>query len=400
MNTQSTPPAKRPNGNGRRPRRWLPYLGAAVLIALIVAGFWPRPAPVEIAPVAVGKLRASVNEEGKTRIRQRYTLSAPVAGQLRRIPFKAGEEITSTNAVVAFIDPIRPALLDARARSLAEARRDNAAAQLERARAQHKFAASELRRNEKLFEDKTVSTQEFEQVQWRETSAARELTAAEAALREAEAELVEFTTPAATNRPPVELRAPACGRVLKVIEESSRTVTAGTPLLEIGDPADLEVIIEVLSRDGAAIQPGTSVELDQWGGAEPLKAAVRYVEPAAFTKVSALGVEEQRVYVVADLLTPASQRGNLGDNFRVEARIITWENERALKAPAGALFRRGDQWNAYVVSGGRAQLRPVKVGRSSGVETEVLDGLKEGEQVILYPGDRVKEGLRVSVIKL
>lgn len=400
MNTPATPLAKRPNGNGRRPRRWLTYLGAAVLLALIVAGFWPRPAPVEIAPATLGKLRASVNEEGKTRIRQRYTLSAPVAGQLRRIPFKAGAEIDSTNVIVAIIDPIRPALLDARSRSLAEARRDNAAAQLERARAQQKFAASELRRNEKLFEDKTVSAQEFEQVQWRETSAARELAAAEAALREAEAELVEFTAPTPASRQPVELHAPVCGRVLKVFEESSRTVTAGTPLVEIGDPTDLEVIIEVLSRDGAAIKPGTAVELDQWGGAEPLKATVRYVEPAAFTKVSALGVEEQRVYVVADLITPANQRGNLGDNFRVEARIITWENERALKAPAGALFRRGDQWHTYVVSGGRAQLRPVKVGRSSGVETEVLEGLKEGEQVILYPGDRVKEGLRVSVIKL
>lgn len=395
-----TPPAKRPNGNGRRPRRWLPYVGALILFGLIIAGFWPKPAPVEIAAVTVGRLRASVNEEGKTRIKQRYTVSAPVAGQLRRIPFKAGAEITSTNSIVAVIDPIRPALLDARARTLAEARRDNAVAQLERARAQHKFAASELRRNETLYADKTVSTQELEQVQWRETSALRELAAAEAALREAEAELVEFTNPENTNRPPVELRSPVCGRVLKVIEESSRTVTAGTPLVEIGDPNDLEVIIEVLSRDGAAIRPGTPVELEQWGGAEPLKASVRYVEPAAFTKVSALGVEEQRVYVVADLLTPASRRGNLGDNFRVEARIITWENEKALKAPAGALFRRGDNWSAFVVNNGRAELRQIKVGRSSGLETEVLEGLKEGDQVILYPGDRVKEGLRVAVMSL
>src|SRR5262245_50008244 len=304
----STTPAKRTNGNGRRPRRWLPYLGGAVILAFLVAGFWPRAVPVETARVTVGKLRTSVNEEGKTRIRQRYVVSAPVSGQLRRIPFKAGEEISSTGMVVAVIDPIRPALLDARTRSLAEARRDNAAARLERAKAQQQFAASELRRNERLYAEKTVSTQELEQVQWRETSASRELTAAEAALRETEAELVEFTNPAGTNRPPVELRAPVCGRVLKVIEESTRTLVAGTPLVEIGDPTDLEVIIETLSRDGAVIQKDTPVELEQWGGAEPLKAVVRYVEPAAFTKVSALGVEEQRVYVVADLLTPASQR--------------------------------------------------------------------------------------------
>jgi HlyD family secretion protein len=391
--------SKRTNGNGRRPRRILPYLGGAVLVALIVAGFWPRPAPVETARVTIGKLRSSVNEEGKTRIRQRYTISAPVNGQLRRIPFKAGAEI-STDTVVAVIDSTSPALLDARTRSLAEARRDSAAARLERARAQHKFAASELRRSEQLYREKTVSTQELEQRQWEEISAARELTAAEAALREAEAELVEYSHPGGTNRPTVELRSPVAGRVLKVFEESSRAVLAGTPLLEVGDPTDLEVIIEVLSRDGAAIQPGTPVELEQWGGSEPLKAVVRYVEPAAFTKVSALGVEEQRVYVVADLLTPPGQRGNLGDNFRVEARIITWQNEQALKAPAGALFRRGDQWQAYVVADGRAQLRAVKVGRTSGVETEILEGLKEGDEVILYPGDRAREGLRVAVVKL
>jgi HlyD family secretion protein len=396
----STAPAKRTNGNGRRLRRGLPYLAAAVLVALIIAGFWPRPVPVETARVSVGRLRSSVNEEGKTRIRQRYIVSAPVAGQLRRIPFKAGAEIPSTDTVVAVIDPTSPILLDARARLLAEARRDSAAARLERARAEHKFAASELSRNEKLFEQKTVSVQEFEQVQWRETSTARDLIAAEAALREAEAELIEFTHPGGTNRPPAKLRSPVAGRVLKVMEESSRAVLAGTPLLEVGDPTDLEVIIETLSRDGAAIQPGTPVELEQWGGAEPLKAVVRYVEPAAFTKVSALGVEEQRVYVVADLLTPAGQRGNLGDNFRVEARIITWQNDQALKVPAGAIFRRGEQWNAFVVVDGHARLRPVKVGRSSGVEVEALEGLKEGDEVILYPGDRVKEGMRVAVVKL
>ncbi len=395
----STPP-KRTNGNNHRPRRWLPYLGVLLLLALIVAGLWPKPAPVETARVSVGKLRATVNEEGKTRIRQRYVVSAPVAGQLRRIPFKAGAEITSTQTVVAVIDPISPALLDARTRTLAEARRDTAAAQMERARAQHKFAASELRRNEKLYEEKTVSTQEMEQIQLREASAARELTAAEAALRQAEAELLEFTNPAEANRPPVELHSPVCGRVLKVFEESSRAVTVGTPLLEAGDPDDLEVIIEALSRDGATIKPGTPVELEQWGGPEPLQATVRFVEPAAFTKVSALGVEEQRVYVVADLLTPPAQRGSLGDNFRVEARIITWQKERALKAPNGAVFRRGDQWHAYVVANGRAELRPVKVGRSSNTETEILEGLKEGDEVILYPGDRIKEGLRVSVVRM
>jgi len=394
-----TPPPKRTNANGHR-RRWLPYLGVLLLVALIVAGLWPKSAPVETARVSVGKLRATVNEEGKTRIRQRYIVSAPVAGQVRRIPFKAGAEITANQTVVAVIDPISPALLDARTRTLAEAKRDTAAAQLERAKAQQKYAASELRRNEKLYQEKTVSTQEMEQIQWRETSAARELTAAEAALRQAEAELLEFSNSTAATRPPIELHSPVTGRVLKVFEESSRAVVVGTPLLEIGDPNDLEVIIEALSRDGAMIKPGTPVELEQWGGPEPLQATVRFVEPAAFTKVSALGVEEQRVYVVADLLTPAAQRGSLGDNFRVEARIITWQKEQALKVPNGAIFRRGDQWHTYVVVGERTELRSVKIGRASTTETEILEGLKDGDEVILYPGDRIKDGLRVRTVKM
>ncbi len=399
MNSSPNAPLKRKNGNGHRPRRWLPYVAALVLLGLFAFGLWPKPAPVEIARVTTGKLRGSVNEEGKTRIRQRYVVSVPVAGQLRRIPFKAGAEIISTQTIVAVIDPVRPALLDARSRTLAEARRDSAAAHVERARAQHRFATNELRRAERLFLDKTISEQEIEQVQWREISAARELNVAEATLREAEAELVEFTSPNASNPSPVELRAPIAGRVLKVFEESSRAVVVGTPLLEMGDPADLEVIIEALSRDGAVIKPGTPVELEQWGGEQPLQAVVRFVEPAAFTKISALGVEEQRVYVVADLLTPAGERGSLGDNFRVEARIITWQKASVLKVSSGAIFRVGNQWNAYVIRDGRAKLRPIQVGQSSGTETEVLDGLKDGDEVILYPGDRIKDGLRVSPVR-
>jgi HlyD family secretion protein len=384
----------------RHLRRWLLWLGAAVLVALIVFGLLPRPLPVETAHVGFGPLRSTINEEGRTRLRQRYIVSAPVTGQLRRIPFKAGAEIASTHTVVAVIDPITPALLDSRTHTQAEARRDTAAAQLERARAHQKFAESELRRNEKLFADKTVSPQELEQVQLRETAAARDVAAAEAALRQAEAELLDCPGASTTNRPPVELRAPVAGVVLKVFEESERTVAAGAPLLQIGDRADLEVIIETLSRDGAGVRAGTPVELEQWGGAEPLRGRVRYVEPAAFTKVSALGVEEQRVNVVADLLTPLTQRGSLGDNFRVEGRIITWQSDRVLKVPVGALFRRDGQWHAYVLVNGRAQLCPVKIGHASDTEFELLDGLKEGDQVVLYPGDRVHDGSRLRPIKL
>ena len=244
----------------------------------------------------------------------------------------------------------------------------------------------------------------MENAQWRETAAAKDLTVAESALRQAETELKEFPAGAGATanvvRAPVEVTSPASGRILHVFEESTRVVTAGMPLLDVGDPADLEAVIEVLSRDGAAIVPGAKVELEQWGSGEPLTGRVRLVEPAAFLKVSALGVEEQRVNVVVDLLTPFEQRRNLGDNFRVEARIIVWEATQALKVPAGGLFRRGQNWGAFVLTAGRAELRRVQVGRTSGSEMQVLDGLKAGEEVILYPGDRVHERERVKPIQI
>ncbi len=384
-------------------RRWVPYAGAVILVVLIVAGLWPKPIPVEIARASRGALRATVNEEGKTRIKQRYVVSAPVAGQLRRLPFKAGAEVKA-GETVAVIEPVSPVLLDARSRKTAEARRDSAAANLEKARSANMFAANELRRFEKLFAEKTISVEELETRQLRATSTANELAAAEGDLRQAEAELAEFAagTGAGANpgHQPREISAPAGGRVLRVFEENARSVGPGTPLLEIGDPADLEVVVEVLSRDGAMIVPGAPVEFDQWGGAEPLLGRVRLVEPAAFTKVSALGVEEQRVNVVADLVTPPQQRRNVGDNFRVDARIVVWEAQDVLKVPAGALFRQGEQWAAFVVIEGRARLRFVKAGRSSGTETQVLDGLKEGEEVILYPGSRVEDGQRVRAIRI
>jgi HlyD family secretion protein len=376
-----------------------------LLLGLLVAGFWPRPIPVETARARIGPLQAAVSEEGKTRIKQRYTISAPVAGQMQRIPFKAGAEVQARETVLAVIDPVSPTPLDARARASAEARRDTASANLDKARTDHRFSTSELHRYEKLFAEKTVSPQELDSAQWRESSAAKQEIAAESALRQAEVELAQFSSSSGnpgTNQVclSTEVKAPVSGRVLRVFEENARVVAAGTPLMEIGDPADLEVVVDVLSRDGAAIPPGTKVEFDQWGGSEPLIGRVRLVEPAAFTKVSALGVEEQRVNVVADLVTPPEQRRNVGDNFRVEARIIVWESEEALKVPAGALFRQGDQWAAYVVAEGRARLRTVKIGHSSGTETQVLEGLKEGEEVILYPGSRVKDGQRVRPMKV
>lgn len=404
-NPQAQPKATDPrrHASNRQTRRWLPGLGGLVLLGLVVAGLWPKPVPVETAVVARGLLRVTVNEEGKTRIRQRYVMAAPVTGQLRRIPFKAGAEVKAGETILAVIDPLPPALLDARSRATAEARRDATFADLQRMQTHHAFSVSELSRLERLYRERSISIQELEAAQMRENSAAKEEAAAQSALRQAEAELAEFALAIAggnTDCPASEIKAPCSGCVLRVFEENARVVSAGTPLLEAGDPTDLEVVIEVLSRDGAAIPAGARIEFDQWGGVEPLVGQVRLVEPAAFTKVSALGVEEQRVNVIADLLTPPEKRRNVGDNFRVEAQIIVWEDKNALKVPAGSLFRQGDQWATFVLSDGRAQLRVVKTGRSSATETQVLEGLQPGDRVILYPGSRVHEGQRVKPIRI
>lgn len=374
-------------------RRWLPWVLSAVLLGAAALGLRPPPAVVETGRASFGPLRATVSEEGKTRIRQRYVVAAPVPGQLRRIALKPGAAVAA-GELVAVIEPLAAAPLDPRSRALAEARRAAAAAALANTRTAHELARSELARIQRMFAARTVSPQDLEAAQLRETAAALEVTRTEGSLRAAEAELAgpEATDGAAA---PVAVAAPAGGRVLRVFQESAGPVAAGTPLLEVGDATDLEVVVELLSRDGAALAPGTPVEFTQWGGERPLQGRVRLVEPAAFTKVSALGVEEQRVNVVADLTTPLAERGALGDNFRVEARVIVWEEARVLQVPSSGLFRQGGAWAAFVVRGGRAVLVPVEAGRGSGPETQILGGLQEGDEVILYPGDRIQAGQRV-----
>jgi HlyD family secretion protein len=238
-------------------------------------------------------------------------------------------------------------------------------------------------------------------------TAAQDKRAAEFSLKVAEYELDQARallirgTPSADNPagavlPPLIVTSPVDGKILRVFQESARVVPAGFPLMEVGDPTDLELRIEVLSRDGVAIRPGARVILERWGGDEPLNARVRLVEPSAFTKISALGVEEQRVYVIADFTDPIEKRPTLGDSYRVEARIVTWEKPDALHAPAGALFQRNGAWQTFVIDGSHARLRTIKVGRTNGVETEILDGLAVGDRVIVYPGDKVFDGTRVT----
>lgn len=421
MNPHAPLPSGQPKtarGRARRGSRRWPWIASVALLALIVAGLWPKPVPVEVSEVTRGALVVTVSEEGMTRVRNRYVISAPVAGQLRRIDWKAGTEVKAGETPLATIEATGADFLDTRTLAQAEARvraaEANVAAaeaQRDRAGAAARTSAAEFERLRKLRDTGVISAQEFDAAEMRAVTAQQEERSATFALQVAKFELEQARALLTRGHPggeretetamePLTVFSPVDGRILRVYQESARVVPAGFALLEVGDPTDLEARIEVLSRDGVAIRPGARVMIEHWGGPQPLEARVRWVEPSAFTKISALGVEEQRVYVVADFVSPIEDRPTLGDNYRVEGRIVVWEADNVLRAPAGALFQRGGEWQTFVLKNGRARLRKLTVGRSNGLETEILDGLAAGERVIVYPGDGVRDGGRVREIEV
>ncbi len=358
-----------------------------------------------------GPLVVTIDEEGMTRVKNSYVVSAPVSGQLRRIDWKAGAVVDAGETILAVLENTGADFLDARTQSQAEARvraaeaaRDAAIAQRDRAAASAKLYAADFERARSLRTQNVLSPQELDSAQMRTEVAAQDVRAADFGLRVAEFELQQaqafLTRGRGGDAEPLVIRSPVSGRILRVFQESARVVPSGFALLEVGDPADLEIRIEVLSRDGVMITPGARVILEQWGGAEPLNARVRLVEPSAFTKISALGVEEQRVYVVADFAEPAERRENLGDSYRVEARIVVSESADSIRCLAGALFQVRGEWRTYVVEGGRARLRTVTIGRSNGVQTEITGGLDENARVIVYPGDKVADDTRVKPLDI
>jgi len=415
--TPPSPAPVRPAGRKNDARGWrrrLPWIGGALLVLLIVAGLWPKPLPVEVATVARGNVLVTVNEEGMTRVKNRYVVSSPVAGHLQRIAWKAGAVVEAGKTVIAVLETSGADFLDARGEAQAEARvrgaessRAMSGAQLERARAAYALAKNDLARLSTLAERAAISRQELDAATMREATAAQEVRAAEFGQQVAEFELAQAHALLLRGQPggnptqaPLVIVSPVSGRILRVYQESERVVPSGLPLAEVGDPTDLELRIEVLSRDGVAIRPGARMIVEQWGGDAPLEARVRLVEPAAFTKISALGVEEQRVYVVGDFVDPVAKRPTLGDSYRVEGRIVVWQGENVLHVPAGALFQRGTEWKAFTIEGGRTHLRSVRAGRTNGLETEVVDGLREGERVAVFPGDKVADGSRVREIRV
>ncbi len=369
---------------------------------------WPRPVAVETGAVERHDITLVVEDEGKSRIREVFTVSSPIAGRLLRVNLHAGDAVVENETVVASISPADPGLLDARMRRVAEAAVEAArasvdlsAAELRQAEAQLVFLKSELDRAIKLVRQGTISERAFEKAKLDVETAGAAVESARAMLmvrrrelERAEAALIETGSDAAECCETV--KAPVSGRVLRVLAESEQVVQAGTALLEIGDPADLEIMAEILSRDAVKIGLGAKAIIDGWGG-PPLTATVSRIDPSAVTKVSALGIEEQRVPVVLTLDGPPAQWAALGHGFRVVARIEIWKGEALVAIPISALFRQGAGWAAYVVTDGRAALRSLTIGARNSEWAEVKDGVTAGESVILHPSDQVADGVAVTV---
>lgn len=391
-----------------RPIGWL--LGIAALITLVLLGLRPEPVVVETALVSRGVMRTTVSAGGRTRIHDRFVIAAPVSGKLARLQLRRGDEVAA-GALITRIEsrPLEP--LDPRQRGMAEARLTAAeAAQrevdalVEKARIALNQSERDRQRGERLVESGDLARQEFERLCSAETAERQQLAATLARARMAAAE-TEAARAALLSLPgngreqdrepvaQVEVRSPISGRVLRLHEESERVVAAGTPLLEISNPATLELVIEVLSTDAVGLRPGARVIVDRWGGSTTLLATVRLIEPSAFTKVSALGIEEQRVNVIADL---TERPEGLGDGFQIEARLVVSETPDTLRVPLSAVFREEDGWAVLIVDGARARHRRVILGRSNEREAEVIEGLKEGMKVIIYPPSELTDGGQIE----
>lgn len=387
--------------------RWLKrgglVVGGLAIVGGIIYAWMPKPVAVDAATVQYRPLAVEVDEDGQTRVHDRFVVSAPITGNLQRIELDAGAAVTA-GSVLARIDPPSPVLLDDRSRSEAGARLAAAIAHQRRAdiavtRAQlaRDTAVREAARTRTLDQRGAIAGSERERYDDQEQLAIRDLAAAEtertsAAAEVAAARAVLGELPARPVRP-VDVVAPTSGRVLRVVRDSAGPVVSGAPLIELGDPRALEIVIDVLSSDAARITPGMPVAIEAWGGEAALRGEVRRVEPSAFTRISALGVEEQRVKVIAEVRDPPAA---LGDGFRVEARIFTWRGDRVAAVPASAVFRNKDRWAVYAVEDGRARLRPIEIGHRGRLEVEVTGGLAVGAAVILHPTDRIGDGIAIA----
>lgn len=393
----------------------LPWMLVVIaLTGLLIYGFWPQRVEVDVAQVTRGSLEVTVNDDGETRIREKYVVSTPVAGKLLRVQLHAGDFVEQGVTELARIEPSDPELLDARTQAETEARFRASEASLQQAestllRVQEalELADHEYERAKRSLPQKVISRSDFDAAEHRQHIAEADVRSAEFGVKVAGFELEHARAAASrfdaaeqeNSRAPFRLVSPINGKVLRVFQEDTGVVAPSTPLLELGDLHDLELKIDVLSVDAVRVEPGDKLYVDHWGGTDSLEAVVRIVEPSAFLKISALGVEEKRVNVIADFVDEWTKRKTLGDGFRIEARIVVQSTtDDALKVPAGTLFRDGQAWNAYRIINGVAELRNVEIGASNGFETEIVGGLAEGDVVVLHPTGKVHDGVSVTQI--
>jgi HlyD family secretion protein len=395
----------------RRNLLWIAAVGLPVA-GLVAWAMVPARIAVEVAAVQRGPFATTVDEQARTRIRDHYSLTAPLAGEVERVALREGDDVAA-GSVVAHLRPALPALLDSRTElelrrrvEAARAAMEAAEARVARAQVAQAQARLEAERSRKLAESHVVSAAKLETDELALAMAAQELASARADAHVATHDIDIAVAALARAREAGRggssaewpLTAPISGRVLRVQQKSGGTVSVGTPLLELGDPANLEVLIELLTTEAPQVAPGAPVRLSNWGGPAPLDGRVRRVEPLGFTKVSALGVEEQRVNVIVDLVSPREAWASLGEGYRLDAQIEVYREALALTVPSGALFRNADRWFVYTLtSSARARSTPVTVGRRNDRYAQILGGLREGERVIVYPGDAVRDGARVSV---
>lgn len=397
----------------KRLRPWAWPAGIGLLVAAGLAfSFWPRAVAVDIAEAVRGPMMTAISDDGITRVREVYVLSAPIAGKLLRVESHAGDFIKARKTVVATIEPTDPAFLDARAQrqlaftvSAARAARDLAEANVRGREAEQKLAARELARARELFSKGVVSKARVDAAEASLAALDAAVATARAALRQrsfeiqtAEAALISPGSTAAGERASccIQLRAPVDGQLLRVLQENESFVQPGQPIAEVGDPANLEIVIDLVSSEAVQVAEGDDAIITQWGGQGDLKGRVRRIEPFGQQKVSALGIEERRVNVLIDIVSPRTEWARLGHGFQVDAAIVRWRSENALQVPVGALFRQGKDWAVYRVEGNRARLTKVATGHFNDATAEITDGLQPGDRVVLHPGESVSDGVKVA----
>lgn len=397
--------------------KWIKWLLLIVVLAGVAAAVvfaaMPKPEPVDVATVRRGTLTVEVEGDGRTRVQDRYVVAAPLYGNLARVELAAGDDV-EPEAVLARVTPLAPPLLDTRSKTELEARvraadaaRKQAKSAIGRAKSAAEFAKRELERAEQLAGTGALSEQELDAARENARSAANahESTIFGERVARYQAEVARAARGRADRSASpdgggegeaMEIRSPTAGRVLRVLRESEGVVNPGTPILELGDPSALEIVVDVLTEDAVEIAVGDEVRIERWGGDEPLQGQVRRVEPSAFTKISALGVEEQRVNVLIDLADPPESVASVGDGYRVEVAITVWSADDALIVPVSALHRRAQQWAAFVVDAESVREVDVTIGRRSGFDVQVLDGLDEDDVVVVHPSDSVRDGASVT----